>query len=402
VHVPAVSAEVRVPSEDDRESIARVLSTSLNFTLDRALDRKDSFPLEDMRCAYVDGKVVGTAAEYAFRQWFGGATLAMSGIWGVGTLPEHRASGLASACTGELMDDARARGDPVSALFPAVVEPYRRLGYELAGTHDTHRVPIDAFATPAHDDGVRIDLLDVERDLDDVRACYAQWVPAFTGAIEPTPELWRERLLARRDHDTFRAIVVREGGAVTGFSSFVRAQAEGHLPMAFGIDCTSFVSTTPASLRALLGYFRGYRGIGRWLQWVGPPNDPITLLAGTQSVETVSRYRWMLRLLDVRGALVQRGYPRIDADVTIAVDDPRYPENAGPWRIELRGGQASVSEAGSHGRRPIPIGVLSSMFSGYLSPHDAVRLGHMDADDPAIGRLAAMFAGPDPWCPFFF
>jgi hypothetical protein len=46
--------------------------------------------------------------------------------------------------------------------------------------------------------------------------------------------------------------------------------------------------------------------------------------------------------------------------------------------------------------------VLSSIFSGYLAPRDAARIGFMDADDPAVVALAAMFAGPDPWCPFFF
>jgi predicted acetyltransferase len=401
LRVPAVSAEIRVPWEDDRETIARVISTSMNFPLERALRRKDGFALDRMRCAYVDGVLVASAAELPFRQWFGGAALAMSGIWGVVTLPEHRTGGLASACTGALMDEARRRGDPVTALYPAVAEPYRRLGYEIAGTFDTQRVPLDALPVREAPAGVRLDLLDVEKDLDAVRACYARWAASFTGAIDPPPQMWRERILARGD-DTFRAVCVRETGVVTGFSSFDRTQAEGTTDAAFGVDCLSFVATTPASLVALLAYFRGYRGIGRWLQWVGPRNDPITLLVRAHAVETRDRFPWMLRLLDVPGALVQRGYPTIDLDVTVAVDDSRYPDNAGPWWIEVRDGVASVSRAPSHQARPIPIGVLSSMFSGYLTPRDAVRLGHMDSDDPAVDGLAAMFAGPDPWCPFFF
>jgi predicted acetyltransferase len=397
-----MSAEIRTPSEDDREAIARVLSTSLNFPLDRAIARKDSFELEHMRCAYVDDGVVATAAEYPLRQWFGGTALAMSGIWGVATLPEHRDAGLASACTGDLMNDARRRGDPVSVLYPAVVEPYRRLGYELAGTFDTHRVALDALPTGVRDSGCDVDLLDLERDLNQVLACFDRWAPAFTGAFEPTTQMWRERILAHSDDDVFRTVCARENGSVTGFASFDRAEAEGHLGFVFGLDCVSFVATTPGSLDALLAYFRGFRGLGQWLQWVGPPNDPITLLVGTQAVETRRRYRWMLRLLDVHAALSQRGYPSVEVDVAMAVDDPRYPDNGGPWRIELRHGDAAVTEAPAHDRRPIPIGVLSSMFSGYLSPRDAARLGHLDADDPAIDGLAAMFAGPDPWCPFFF
>jgi predicted acetyltransferase len=48
------------------------------------------------------------------------------------------------------------------------------------------------------------------------------------------------------------------------------------------------------------------------------------------------------------------------------------------------------------------IGALSSMFSGALSAHDAVRLGYLDADDPAVPLLAELFAGPAPWMPDFF
>ena len=42
------------------------------------------------------------------------------------------------------------------------------------------------------------------------------------------------------------------------------------------------------------------------------------------------------------------------------------------------------------------------MFSGYLRPVDAVRLGYLDGDDPAVEALDAILSGPDPWCPFFF
>ncbi len=395
-----MSAEIRTPSDGDRETIARVLSTSMNFPLDRALKRKEGFVLDRFRCAYVDGGLVASAAEHHFRQWFGGKALAMSGIWGVVTLPEQRASGLASACTGALMDEARRRGDPVTALYPAVSGPYRRLGYEIAGTYDTHRVPLEVL--PAPTDGPPVQLLEVERDLEHVRACYARWASRVPGAIEPPVEFWRDRILTRSDDETFRAVCVREDGTLTAFASFDRTPADGNLDVTFGLDCTSFVATTSGSLLAMLAYFRGHRGIGRWLQWIGPLDDPITLLVPAHEVETHERFPWMLRLLDVPAALSQRGYPRIDADVTIAVDDPRYPENAGPWRIEVREGSASVTPAPSHARRPIPVGALSSMFSGYLAPHDAVRLGHLGADDPAAEGLDALLVGPAPWSPFFF
>src|SRR5207247_1997514 len=163
-------ADVRVPRDDDRHDIARLLSTSLNFPLEAAMARKHIFDLADMRCAYEEGRPVANAAEFRFTQWFGGRGLATSGVWGVVTEPERRGAGLASACLGALMDDARRRGDPLTTLFPAVLEPYRRMGYELAGTFDEHRVALGDLPQSDARELPSVQLIDVERTADDAGA----------------------------------------------------------------------------------------------------------------------------------------------------------------------------------------------------------------------------------------
>ena len=58
-------------------------------------------------------------------------------------------------------------------------------------------------------------------------------------------------------------------------------------------------------------------------------------------------------------------------------------------------GRAEV-EPSTDGGRPLAIGALSAMFTGYLRPHDAVRVGLMDAGDPAVEALATAVRGPRP------
>ncbi len=390
------------PGEEHLLGIAETTSTALNFSRERAIARSPFWPLEDMRVAIEDGKVVASAGDFHFDQWFGGRPIGCSGIWGVATLPEHRSGGLATACIRALLDRARERGLPLTALFPAVLTPYRRMGYEVAGVFIRHRVPLEAL--PPGEDGLpAVELADPDRDVPGMHAVYREWVSTSNGPVEPvTDDLWGSRLLPASDDDTGRTVVVREGGRITGVAAFTRTTEPGLLDIAFGIDCRVLVAVTPSAQRALWAYFRGYRGLGTWLQWVGPPNDPIALGSLDAFVERPYRYDWMLRLLDVPAALAARGYPAIDAEATFAVDDPMYPDNAGGWRLTVSGGAASVERVDDHDRRPLPIGVVSSMFSGYLRAHDAARLGHLDADDPAVDALAAAFDGPDPWTPFFF
>jgi hypothetical protein len=79
-----------------------------------------------------------------------------------------------------------------------------------------------------------------------------------------------------------------------------------------------------------------------------------------------------------------------------------FPDNHGPWRVVARDGTVEVSTAEGAHVRPIPIGIFSAMYSGFLSPFDAARLGIMNADDPAVPVLARLLAGPAPFMLDFF
>lgn len=392
---------VHIPQEHQRGQIAETLATSMNFPLERAKLRAPTFRLDDIRVAMDDERVVATAGEYRFHQWFGGEPLGCSGIWGVTTLPEHRSEGLATACVESLLRAARDRGDHVTALFPAVLGPYRKLGYELAGAFVEHRIPLEGLR-PRHDRAPAVTLANRERDMAGVRAAYREWVRPHTGPVEPSEDdFWQHRMFEHAGDDSMRAVVVHEDERLTGFASFSRTNDPGTLDIEFGLDCHALFATTGPAWDALLGYFRGFRGLGRWLGWAGPPMDANAIVASDAFVEQHFRHDWMLRLLDVPAAFEGRGYPAIEAVAVVAVDDPMFPENGGPWRIEVREGDAKVSRAEA-GRRPVPVGALSAMFSGYLRPHDAVRLGYLDGDDPAVEGLSSMLAGSDPWSPFFF
>jgi predicted acetyltransferase len=399
-----MTADIRVPVEREREQLVDLLRTSLNFTRAWAEDRGPTMPLPDYRCAYVDGRIVAAAAGFRFRQWFGGRDLPMSGIYAVATLPEHRGTGLASAAVLQVLRDARDDGMSVSALYPAVLRPYRRLGYDLGGTYSEHRLDLDAIPSDLGDRLPAVELLEPDRDLDGMKACHREWSRHGNGPLEPTEDSWWTRRILRPFGEALsRAVVVRDrDGSIEGFAAFRHTAVEGgHLDIDFGLECLAFATTTDRATRALLAYFRSFRGVGLWVQWCGPPEDPIAMLL-SQQLATPFRYRWMFRLLDVRSALAERGYPGVDAEVVVGVADPQFPENAGPWRLVVRAGEASVEPAKDAEVPRLPIGLLSSLFSGFLRVPDAVRMGYLARNDPAVPALQRLLSGADPWCPFFF
>jgi predicted acetyltransferase len=326
----------------------------------------------------------------------------MTGIYAVTTLPEHRGTGLASRTIEQMLHEARERGVPLSALFPATLRPYRRLGFELAGSWIEHTVPFDALPDAAGP--LAVDAFRPE-DLDGIRGCYRGVAAAWNGPIDcDEPEWWTARVLGHHDPSAIHEVAVArdEAGEIRGYVSCFKEPARGDFQVSFRLMCRHLVAADAEALSSLLGYLRGFRGLGVDLTFVGAPADPLTLAMAEQRVKPTRTVRWMLRLLDVPRALEQRGYPPVSGGATIEVDDPLFADNRGPWLIEAEDGKVHVTRTERAEGKPVHIRTLSSLFTGYVSPHDAAWLGLLEADDPAVQLFATLFAGPAPFMLDFF
>ncbi len=401
--LPVPMTETRAPAEAERDQVVETLRLALNRPASWAASRGPSFRLGEFKCTFDGERVIATAAAFRSRQWFAGKDMAVAGIYAVATRAEHRGSGLASAAVEQLLRDEREAGIPVAALFPAVLRPYRRLGFEIAGSLTEHELALDRIPEDPPGSTPAVEPLDPQRDLVGAAACVEAAVRGGTGTIGiPDPE-WFLHMVETTPNEVEHAVVVRNAaGHVDGVLSTRNEDAPGYLGIGFGLRCRVFAWRTEPALRALLAYLRSFRGLGRWMRWTGPPNDPLALLVDEQDLRVHERYPWMERILDVEAALEARGWPDVNADALFEVDDPLLEENRGPWHLTVRDGSATVSPAPSDWLRPIKIGTLSALFTGFLSASDAVRLGLIDAGDPVVGVFDVLFAGPAPWVPFHF
>ncbi len=399
-----MTSEVITPGDVHRDELVALMRVAFNLGSGSLAERAAWLPVEKMRCVVDGDRIVAAAGARGFRQWWGGRELEMSGIWGVVTLPEHRGGGLATRAVTELLVQARAAGVPLSVLYPATQRPYRGMGYELSGTMTRHAIALDDL--PRGSPGpLAVEEYVETRDLEDVRACYRASVSGHQGPIDSDePDWWRDRVLGRWfSDDVQRTVVVRGSAGVEGYASFTYGgDPGGPLDFEFAINCRHLVATTVEGWSSLLSYLRGFRGLGRTLRFTGPPAHPLGLLVEEQRLRPVWSYRWMLRLLSVPAALSGRGYPPVSGSVVLSVEDGLFPENRGPWRVEADGaGSVSVSPAsGGDGVRPVSIGTLSSLYTGFLSASDAVALGLVEPE--AAPMLERLFGGPAPWMYDFF
>ena len=388
--------EISAPTEDDREDIASLSNFSFQVSL-----CADDVSLQSRLCSYDRGRVVGSASSIDFDQWFGGARIPCAGVCDVAVLPEYRGRGTAASLIGELLRSERERGRAISSLYPSTSSLYRQLGYEFAGYRPNFRAPIaDLPVVPASGGEVR--LLE-EGEEGAVKRCFARYASAHNGPVEASDLVyWKTRLLTQKGSSVpQRTVVVAREGDLMGYASYVLERRKEGGFAGYTIVCKHlFVLTMPA-LRSLLGYLRRFENSAQELAWYGPMTmGPIglALQANTFNV-SLTLTRWMARVLDVPRALEMRGYPNVEGEVVLTLDDALFPANGGPWSIQASGGHVSVTRANVAPTKGLSIGAFSALYTGFATPDDLVLLGALDEEHPGLELLSALFAGPVPWMP---
>src|SRR5690606_6918653 len=162
------------------------------------------------------------------------------------------------------------------------------------------------------------------------------------------------------------------------------------------IHVTDMAALTPAAMRRLWTFLADHRSLPTHVRWSGPPTDP--LLVATQECKhtPVELLRWMLRIVDVKGALEARGYDQnIRGEVHLDIIDEVLPQNHGRWVLQVDGGRGTLTPGGNGDIR-LDIRGMAPLYSSFLPP-DALRsTGLIECGDAALEVTTRVFAGPEP------
>lgn len=403
----AVTAEIEIrrAREDDAESIGPLWTASFNLPASFAAQFPARFHPERVLVAAEGSRVIATAQAYATRQWFGGRPLETAAVASVATDALYRGSGVAPRVLKRLLEEAREAGQVYSSLYPSTVPFYRRLGYEYGGVYTVYRVPLAELpAGRSTWESGAAELTAMPEDDESLRASFRRLAERENGMVEGLEDdWWRLRVFGRHSEEEPGGTVTTSEEVPHGYAAYRQERLGGSLE-GYRLACTHLVAHTPLAARALLGFFRRFKGVGQELTWQGPPSEPLAFVVPEQSVGPIRTFRFMSRILDVPGALEGRGYPEVEGEARFGVHDPTFPEAGGTFQLEAGGGKVKVTrlDEAPAGKGAIPIGVLTTMFAGYVTPDAASRMGLVDPEHPALPLFRRLFAGPPPWTPDFF
>ncbi|WP_373048314.1 enhanced intracellular survival protein Eis [Vulgatibacter sp.] len=393
-----MSAQLRygpVEAAADLDRLVRFTAESFAVPAEEERRWLDKVGLQNVRVLHEGSTpVAGLSLLPDFGQYFGGRRIPCAGIAGVASDARSRGRGAGTALMRAAVQELHGRGIPLAALYPATQPLYRRAGFEGAGGR--WRIRVD----PAH-----LDLADRtlplraigEEERPALAELHRQSLRAGNGGIDRSGYLW-ERVFHPGGQATAGTGVVGTSGALEGYVIGLQVHAgEGN-----ELRLTDLVATTPQAATRLLTFLADHRHQIAQVSWHGAAADPLLALVREQKARVELAAVWMLRIVDVAGALASRGYPEdLVSELHLEIFDEVVPENRGRFLLEVAGGVGRV-RPGGEGRLKLHVRGLAPLFSGWMAPEAIALSGLLEGDETERRRARSIFAGPAPALRDFF
>jgi predicted acetyltransferase len=316
----------------------------------------------------------------------------MLGLAGVAIAPEARARGLALGLVAQTLRAARERGSALSTLYPSTFGLYRKAGYELAGSHC--RITLQLRQLPRMPRPLQVES---SNEPAPIEALYRKLAQQRPGYLDRGAYIWSR--VRKAEQEPARAFVVHGSSGLDGYV-YARAAAPQSVP--FELLLNDFMSRTPHAFQSLLAFLADHATTAERAVWHGSAADARILGLPERVAQVAVQDYWMLRVLHVERALLQRGYPEVDRAIDLQVEDELLPENSGLYPLSVRSGVAHLEPGTPQLHARLSVGALAALYSGFMAPRELQIAGKLEADERALSALGLLFAGPAPALPDYF
>jgi predicted acetyltransferase len=365
-------------------------------------------PFERMHAVLDDGAIVAGAGVLPVEITVPDAVVPCAAVTVVGVLPSHRRRGLLTRMMRAQLDDVRARGEPVAALWASEETIYGRYGYGLASLQVAVRLPREWSSfradVPAREGSPR--LVEHAEALRTFPRVYERVRPQAPGFLSRSRDWWEMRKLDdkpenRRGAGPLNSVLLERAGRPVGYALYRVFQEIAAGEWRKTLRVLEAVGIDAAATRDVWRFLLEIDWMDQIDCWLLPVDHPLQLLVArvNRLALRVQDGLW-LRLVDVPAALAARGYATNEPVAVEVTTDPQFPENVGTWAVAAGATRRTRRRADVR----VDVQALGSVYLGGFTFAQLARAGR--AEEVARGGLtradAAFRVAAAPWCPDMF
>ncbi len=405
-----MSETIRPPRPEEMDTYFEMAAQAFQVPPPDTQHWRANTPPEVVRGLFVDGEMRAGLIWLPMAVWFGPGTVPTGGISGVATPPEGRRQGYVGRLLAAVLAEMRDAGQPISALYPFYFPFYKRYGWAHASDNHVYTIPIErlpvvppqgtwiaagrATQPPAEGQPQVSDA-----DLAVLQRLYERWAAGRSGAMARDPAWWRAHRLGRTPLDVY---YWRDSAGTPRAYVIYTLKETG--PWERDLRVRELIAIDVEARMVALGFLRNHDSQASQVRLTQPEDSRLLALLADPRVKIEVEPGFMLRLVDVPAALEARPYtPEAAGYLTLQVTGPEPGAEPTGYLLEVADGHGMVTPAAGDADLILDARVLAQLYTGYLTPTQAVGLGLLAAHDPAaLARADAMFAIPRPFMPDFF
>jgi predicted acetyltransferase len=323
-----------------------------------------------------------------------------AGIGSVASAPEARRRGHVAALLRHTCDELRESGVALSVLYPFKRVFYGRYGWATFMERRVYQGPPDRFASFRYASGsFHAAGPDQIADFDLI---YRGALRGRFGPVLRDDVWWRNDVLKDWDGKPYHAYIWRdEDGKPRSYLIYrVVSAAAGRR-----LECQDIVALDPTARAQLFAFFAGHADQVAQVRFKAPADAPVNLLM-PEPLDCTVEPHFMLRLVDVAGALAGYGFPAdLSGRLSIGVGDDWIAEHNAVFELEIAQGRAVVRRLPADSPADIrcDVRVLTQIYSRYVRPRAAAAFGMLSVSDrEALAFAERAFSGPAPFNADFF
>jgi predicted acetyltransferase len=370
-------SEIRRLEKEDLIQFYKMHTVVYNMRRNYSKDESKEIDLLDHPANWAWGvfegkKLLAGMLDIDFLMNFDGHSVKLSGIGGVGTLPEARKGGHIRRIFEQLLLKSYENDFVFSNLSPFSHDFYRKFGYEICCARNNISIPAgDFLGIKPYGEYVQILPGDDTSLLEQVHSAYIANVNhGIHRNYWPDNRAWKR--FTREDPystGTYLYLWKNEKGEAKSYIKYKHTQDDGDNNM----SVSDLIFADKEGLYGALGFVGGLSAQFENFKWQMPSFiDPTDFTGNAWSIEMRINPREMTRVINVKTALELMRRPDFAGEYVIEVEDENITANTAKYHVEFAPEGSKVSVTSRETNIKCDIRVLSQLVIGYRSLENAM------------------------------